>query len=122
MQKSKDLLLSGETLRGTPVRDSHDNSIGSIKDVMIDMRTGEVVYAVLAVDDGFLNLGSKFFAIPLQAFQIDTINERMILNIDKERFENAPGFDKDNWPANPQSEFIKTVYTFYNVERFHHAF
>lgn len=119
---NEDLLLSSESIKGTPVRNKHDESLGSIKDIMIDMATGEVVYAVLAVDDGFLNLGNKYFAIPLQAFRIDTINERMTLDISKERFEEAPGFDKEDWPQSPQTEFIKSVYTFYNVERFHHAF
>ena len=122
MTSSRNLLLTSDSLKGTPVRDKHDEVLGNIKDLMIDVQTGEVIYAVLSVEDGFLNMGSKYFAVPLQAFSIDTINERMVLDVSKESFEKAPGFDKDNWPRIPQDDFIKSVYVFYNVERYHQTF
>ena len=110
-------LLSGSSIMGISVENKNGNNIGSIKDVMIDTRTGEVVYAVLAVDTGFLNLSSKFFAVPLQALEFDYENERVLMDIKREQLENAPGFDKGNWPNGPQSEFIGSVYDFYEVER-----
>lgn len=122
MTSSQNLLLTSDSLKGTPVRDKHDEVLGNIKDLVIDVRTSEVIYAVLSIEDGFLKMGSKYFAVPLQAFSIDTINERMVLDISKERLEMAPGFDKDNWPRKPQTDFVKSVYVFYSVERFHQAF
>lgn len=108
-------LISASTLNGTAVENRNGDRIGNVKDLMIATRTGEVSYAVLAVDTGFLNLGSKYFAIPLQAMEFDNEHERVVMDISKDRLENSPGFDKDNWPSGPQTEFIDSVYDFYEV-------
>ncbi len=108
-------LLSGSSLNDAVVENRNGQTVGSIKDVMIDSKTGQVSYAVLAVDAGFLNLGSKYFAIPLQALTFDYDNKRILVDISKEKLKNSPGFDKDNWPSGPQSEFIGSVYDFYEV-------
>lgn len=110
-------LLSGSSISGTIVQNRNGENIGNIKDLMIDTKSGEIVYAVLSVDTGFLNLGSKFFAVPLQALEFDFENKLIIMDISMERLENAPGFDKENWPSGPQSDFIESVYDFYEVER-----
>lgn len=108
-----DFILSSSSIAKTKVRSTNGEDIGKIEDLMIDTDSGEVVYAVLSVNTGFLNLGSKYFAIPLQVFDFDTGSEEIVLNIDKERLENSPGFDKDNWPSGPQHDFIDEVNTFY---------
>ncbi|NEN24994.1 PRC-barrel domain containing protein [Cryomorpha ignava] len=108
-------LLSGSSINGTIVQNRNGDSIGNIKDVMIDTRFGEISYAVLEVDSGFLNLGSKYFAVPLQAFEFDFEHKRVLMDITRERLENAPGFDKEDWPSGPQSDFIGSVYDFYEV-------
>ena len=110
-------LLSAGTINGTVVENRHGERIGDIKELVIDTITGEVSYAVLAVDTGFLNLGSKYFAIPLQTMEFDKVNERIVIDISKERLENSPGFDKDLWPSGPQTEFIDSIYDFYEVSR-----
>ncbi|ELR73724.1 hypothetical protein C900_01334 [Fulvivirga imtechensis AK7] len=110
-------LLSARTIEGTTVENAEGKDIGEIKDIMIDLETGYVAYAVLSFG-GFLGFGEKLFAIPLEAFQFNTIEdeEKLILDIDKERLENAPGFDKDHWPQNPDRTFISSVYTHYGYE------
>ena len=47
---------------------------------------------------GFLGMGEKLFAVPWQALQLDTVNKRFVLNVDKDRLQSAPGFDPDAWP------------------------
>ena len=110
-------LLSARTIEGTTVENAEGKDIGEIKDIMIDLETGYVAYAVLSFG-GFLGFGEKLFAIPLEAFQFNTIEneEKLILDVDKERLENAPGFDKDHWPQNPDRTFISSVYTHYGYE------
>ena len=71
--------------------------LGKIEEIMIDLDRGRVAYAVLSFG-GFFGVGDKLFAIPWQAFSVDTTKKQLILNADKERLEKAPGFDKNNWP------------------------
>jgi len=105
-------MLSASTINGTSVRNQQNESLGEIKDLMINTSTGEVEYAVLSFG-GFLGIGDKYFAVPFNSFEIDRINEEFILDVDKEFLKNSPGFDKDNWPGTSDSYFSE-VTTYYD--------
>jgi len=107
-------LMGADTLLGEDVYNRQDESLGDIKEFMLDMQSGRVAYAVLSFG-GVLGMGNKLFAVPWQALQLDTVNKRFILDVSKERLENAPGFDKDNWPDMAGSEFSNQVHTFYGT-------
>ena len=116
-------LLSASSLNGTNVRNLQGENIGDIKDLMIDWKNGKVVYAVLSFG-GFLGLGDKLFAIPLESFTFESPehNEFAVLDISKEKLENAPGFDKDVWPQNANFTFIDSVYSHYGYEPYSSKF
>lgn len=109
--------LSASSIAGTTVLNPAMETIGSIEDLMVDLETGEINYAVLSVDTGFLNMGSKYFAIPLEEFDFKPTSKEAMLSIDKERLENSPGFDKDNWPTGAQHDFVNEVFSYYGRER-----
>ncbi|GAB3668522.1 hypothetical protein GCM10028791_43900 [Echinicola sediminis] len=112
------LILSGSSIKGTKVKNLSDETIGKIKDLMIDTSSGDIAYAVLEVDTGFLNLGSKYFAIPWQALSLDNHQEEVILlDVNKKKLEESPGFDKDKWPSGPQFDFISQVHSYYGYKR-----
>lgn len=109
-------LLSCSQINGTIVKNTEGKSIGKIEDMMIDWASGNVAYAVLSFG-GFLGMGEKLFAIPLDAFDFKSREAgEAVLDIDKESLENAPGFDKDHWPQNPDRTFISSVYSHYGHE------
>lgn len=58
-------------------------------------------------------MGDKLFAIPWAALELDTVNECFILDVDKKRLENAPGFEKDSWPDMADYRWGKTVHEHY---------
>jgi sporulation protein YlmC with PRC-barrel domain len=96
------------------VRNPQGEDLGKIEDFMLDTESGRIEYAVLSFG-GFLGMGDKLFAVPVQAFRVDTANEWFVLDTDKERLENAPGFDKNNWPSTADTSFTERVYSHYNV-------
>ena len=96
-------VLSASTLIGDKVLNRSGEELGSIKELMIDLDEGNVAYAVLSYG-GVMGVGEKLFAIPWEAMDLDTQQHAFILNIKKEALENAPSFDKDNWPDNAQYE------------------
>lgn len=108
-------LLSTSSLNGEDVKNAQNEDLGNIKDIMIDTQTGQVEYFVLSFG-GFMGMGDKYFAIPPQAMTIDTEDKCMILNVDKERLKDAPGFDKDNWPNMADLSFRDKVYSHYGFE------
>ncbi|WP_439489896.1 PRC-barrel domain-containing protein [Algoriphagus sp.] len=110
--------ISCSTARNCDVRTISDESVGTIEDIILDTESGEVAYVVLSIDEGFLNLGSKLLALPWQAFDFHGHQRDIILiNVDKEKLENAPGFDKDDWPLGPQHEFINNIHMHYGLGR-----
>ena len=109
------MLMGADTLLGDDVVNGAEESLGDIKEIMLDMNTGQVAYAVLAFG-GFLGMGEKLFAVPWQALHLDTANHRFVLNIDKARLKTAPGFDKDAWPDMSDVNWAKQIHTFYGTD------
>lgn len=107
-------VLSSSTLSGEEVVNRNGENLGDIKDLMIDVESGRVTYAVLEFG-GFLGMGSKLFAVPLSAMELDTSNKRFILDQSKERLENAPGFDKDDWPDFADQTWSNSINAYYGV-------
>lgn len=109
--------LSATTLTGTSVQNLQGEDIGNIKDLLIDLETGQVLYTVLSFG-GFMGIGDDYFAIPLEALIFSDKEEDLVkIDIDEETLENAPGFDKNNWPMQPDDDFVHSVYDYYGYER-----
>ncbi|KFI06975.1 hypothetical protein JN27_15165 [Massilia sp. BSC265] len=108
-------LMGAETLIGDSVVNAQEEDLGDIKEIMLDMQTGQVAYAVLAFG-GFLGLGEKLFAVPWQALHLDTVNKRMVLNVEKERLKSAPGFDKHSWPDMSDITWVSGIHSFYGTD------
>jgi len=108
-------VLSAGTLIGDNVRNNEGEDLGKLEEIMIDLDEGRVAYAVLSFG-GFLGMGNKLFAIPWEALTVDTENEEIVLNVQKDVLEDAPGFDKDNWPDTTNRNWLVEVYTYYGYD------
>jgi sporulation protein YlmC with PRC-barrel domain len=108
-------LMGADTLIGNDVYNADNESLGEIKELMIEMSSGTINYAVLSFG-GFLGMGDRLFAVPWRALTLDTANKRFILNASKEQLKNAPGFDKDHWPVMADSTWATGVHNFYGVK------
>jgi sporulation protein YlmC with PRC-barrel domain len=106
-------VLTATEIIGNKVVNPKGEQLGSITDFMIDLDDAQIAYAVLSFR-GFLGLGDKLFAIPLEALIFDE-NHAAILDVDKEVLKNAPGFDKDHWPDTDQYEagWLLDIYEYY---------
>jgi sporulation protein YlmC with PRC-barrel domain len=107
--------LSATTLIGDPVVNPRGEDLGKIEDFVIDPKTGRVDFAVLSFG-GFLGVGDKLFAVPLEAMKMSPEEKRFILDVDKERLKQAPGFDKNHWPDITDRAFGTRVYNYYGYE------
>lgn len=107
-------VMSSNSLTGDSVRNPADEDLGKVKELMIDVPSGRVAYAVLSFG-GFLGAGDKLFAIPWDALTLDEDEKQFILDIDKETLKNAPGFDKDNWPDMADPSWGNQIYSYYGV-------
>ena len=107
-------LMGAHTLTGNDVYYGADTKLGDIKEIMLDMRSGRVAYAVMSFG-GVFGMGEKLFAIPWRALTLDTDNKRFTLNVDRAKFEDAPGFDANHWPDMADATWEKSIHTYYGV-------
>jgi sporulation protein YlmC with PRC-barrel domain len=115
LEKKFGIVLSASTLKGDKVVNHQGDDLGKIEEIMIDLDHGRVAYAVLSFG-GFLGLGDKLFAIPWQAFAVDTAQKRLVLNANREILEKAPGFDKTNWPDMADLAWGSNLYGYYGYK------
>lgn len=109
-------LMGADTLVGNDVYNRNSEDLGNIKEIMLDMRSGRVSYAVLSFG-GFLGMGEKLFAVPWSALKLDTAHKRFVLNVDKDRLENAPGFDKEAWPNMADPAWVRSIHAYYGTKQ-----
>lgn len=108
-------VMGATTLAGDSVRNTADEDLGKIKELMVDIPSGRIAYAVLSFG-GILNMGNKLFAVPWSVLTLDEDEKQFILDVPKERLENAPGFDKDNWPDMADQSWASEIYDYYGAE------
>jgi sporulation protein YlmC with PRC-barrel domain len=105
-------VMAADTLKGDDVVNAAEEDLGKIEHIMLDVPSGRIAYAVLSFG-GFLGMGDKLFAVPWSALTLDPENHRFILDVDKEQLENAPGFDKDNWPSMADEQWGTQLHSYY---------
>lgn len=108
----KPRVLSASSINGDGVVNAQGEDLGEIKDLMINLSTGSISYAVLSFG-GFMGMGDKLFAVPWSSLELKPEEKKFMLNIPKERLENAPGFDKDDWPDFADPTYTSTIDAYY---------
>ena len=106
-------LYTTKTITDRKVINTAGERLGEIQDLVIDVSAGCISYAVLSYSGGFLNMNRKHFAVPWEAFKIDEAHRDLVLDIDEERLRNSPGFDRDEWPSEPDPTFAQSVHDYY---------
>lgn len=104
--------LSATSLIGDSIKNTQGESLGDLKELMIDLSSGSISYAVIAFG-GILGMGEKLFAVPWQSLRVDHSDKCLILDVAKERLKDAPGFDKDNWPDFSDTGFAEQHTAYY---------
>ena len=89
--------MSAKRLIGTDIVDARGKDMGEIKDVVLNLDSSRVHAAVLEFG-GFLGIGDKHYAFPISELRAAKDNDKLALNVDKQRLEKEKGFDKDKWP------------------------
>lgn len=110
-------LMGAATLIGNDVYSKEEVNLGDIKEIMLDVSSGRVSYAVLSFG-GFLGMGEKLFAVPWGALKLDAENKRFVLDVNKEQLTNAPGFDKSHWPDMADATWAKSIHSFYGAKAY----
>ncbi len=94
-------------LIGASVHTANNEEKGKIKDLMIS-GNGHVEYAAVSFG-GFLGMGDKLFAVPLDAIHIEWKDNKVnyaTVDVSEESIKQRQGFDEKNWPQHADRGFL----------------
>lgn len=97
---------------GMEVRNHQGEKLGDVKDVMVDMRTGRIPFAVLSTE----GMGNRLVAVPPSALNAKAGQNELVLNMDRERLRSAPSFERNRWPDMANQQWSSDVYRFYGTQ------
>jgi hypothetical protein len=105
-------LMGADTLIGDSVVNGQEEDLGDIKEIMIDMRSGQVAYAVLSFG-GFLGIGSHVYPIPWEMLTYDEDRHGYIADVTAETVRKAPSMalDETDRPREMEGE----MYAYWDV-------
>jgi sporulation protein YlmC with PRC-barrel domain len=80
-------------LIGTDVDDSQGKDIGEIKDVIVDLQSGEVQFAMVEFEESVAP-DDKLFAFKMSEFQKGKDDKKLVLNVTKDSVNKVPSIEK----------------------------
>jgi sporulation protein YlmC with PRC-barrel domain len=105
-------IMAADSLTGEKVVNQSGDNLGEITHIMLDISEGTISYAVLSFG-GLFGVNDKLFAVPWSSLALDVDNKWFVLNVDKEKLRDAPGFDKHHWPAMADPTWAEEVRAYY---------
>lgn len=104
--------LTASSIIGDRIENPRGEDLGKIDNLMINLRTGEIEYAVIEFGS-FLGVGGKLFAVPFTELKLDPEKKIFLLNRDNEYLKQSPGFDKAHWPDTNDHSYFDNVRMYY---------
>lgn len=108
-------VMAAATLDSDAILSTEGEEVGKVKEIMLDVQSGRIAYVVMS-SGGFLGIGDKLLAIPWSALTLDTDRKCFLVSMSTERIKNAPGFDKQHWPAMADPTWATSVHQYYGRE------
>jgi sporulation protein YlmC with PRC-barrel domain len=105
-------MIESDKIDGTAVFNRDDERIGSIDHLVIDKHSGQVEYAVLAFG-GLFGLGHKHYPLPWDALTYDTDKGGFVVDISKDKLEDAPSYESKEDRPSYDEEYGQQVYGYY---------
>lgn len=104
-------IVSADILSNFAVYNQAGEMLGQIKELMVDLVSGHIVYIVLSFH-GATAASNKLFAIPWHILSVDIDSHACILNIDSNQFDQAPNFNHRNWLSQAEYQSVRQVYRY----------
>ena len=106
-------VISSDKVEGTTVYASNGDKLGSIDDLIIDKRSGQVRYAALEFG-GFLGVGTDRYPVPWAMLKYDTNLDGYVVPLSEKQLEGAPRYAQNDEPAY-DDVYGRRVYDYYGV-------
>ena len=110
-------VLSTNAVIGDSVVNRTGENLGKIEELMLDLETGRVAYAVLSFG-GFLGMGEKYHPIPWSALKYDEREGSYVVPFSRETHEAAPADSIDALVAGNAMAYRDRAYDYYHTPHY----
>jgi sporulation protein YlmC with PRC-barrel domain len=108
--------MTARDLMGKNVETKFGDKIGSVKDLVIDMRSGRVAYVIVS-SGGVAGIGSQEKAVPPSALSTQTTKRNTLsLDMKEDRWKSAPNFDKSQLASLGDQNQMQQIYKYYQKQ------
>lgn len=107
-------LIAASKVNGTAVYNRAGERLGSIYDVMIDKRSGQVAYAVMSFG-GFLGIGDSYNPLPWGVLTYDTSKGGYVVDLDRGRLQGAPAYSSTDASRWEEPGYTRAIDDYYGV-------
>jgi len=89
--------MKATQLLGTNIRNEANERLGEIKDIVVDLNSSRILYAVVGVG-GTLGVGGRYFAVQPRILTSSPQDHVLIWNISKDAVKTMKSLDRNHWP------------------------
>jgi hypothetical protein len=110
--QSQQQFFQAKNLLGEKVKNSQDQSLGTLKDIVFHPQNGQFF---AAIDIG----GSRYALVPWQALNVSSTGKNkyeITMNSTKESLQSGPTVMRDQWDELNNPTFVQGIYSHYNVQ------
>ncbi len=97
---------------GGDVKTSQGDSVGEIQELLIDLKSGNIVGVVIS-SGGFLGIADTLSTVPTSSLNFDANEGQITTHLTKDQLGKAPQFKSDAWPAD-RNEMMEQLKNFRN--------
>ncbi|MDO6414174.1 PRC-barrel domain-containing protein [Sphingomonas sp. BIUV-7] len=90
-------LIASSKVEGTRVFDAAGSKLGTVRNFMVDKRSGQVAYVVISTG-GFLGLGQAYHPLPWSALRYEDGKGGYVVEVASDMLSGGPSFRPDTAP------------------------
>jgi hyperosmotically inducible periplasmic protein len=96
--RSASLPWRASDIIGTNVKNAQDETIGEVKDLVVELDSEEVIAVVISTG-GFLGIGENLSPVSLSALRYDSEEKVFRTTMTRDELEKEPRYTSRNWPG-----------------------
>jgi len=112
-EATSDEILEASDLLGMPIRNTRNQELATVRDLVIDHEEGSVAY-LLAEMEG------RTHAVPMSAVDLDADSEKIVLDMDAQEFRSLPAFAQGETPQWDNVQWNLETHDRFNAKPYWH--
>jgi sporulation protein YlmC with PRC-barrel domain len=108
-------IVGSSDVIGIDVVDTHEEYVGKLADVLLDIHSGRVAYGVVVLDRA-PKWSGRTIAVPWNAVHLDYTSERLCVHAVRDWIQRAPSMQPDDIPSLLDRDCAIMIHSFFGTK------